>query len=140
MKLAIQTVANVFANRLGDNDRRVMSSPLPQTGGHADFEITGALLRVTLDQHLSTQFTITTADQNNLDRQGLANKYADPAVAAIKNQFMGRAKAYVVSQALPAIGSQAIAEHNGMNVRVTEEDVEGGTRYTLEVLLGTFSL
>jgi hypothetical protein len=140
MKLDLQTVADVFANRLGNNNRRVMSAP-EAPSGFADFQLTGAILRVTVDQHLVTEFTITQADELGLTRAELADKYADPAVEAIKTQFDGSVMDYVVSASLPITReNQAIASSNNVNVRVSTEAMGNDTKYTLEVLLGTFSI
>jgi hypothetical protein len=139
MKLPLQTVATVFANRLGDNNRRVL--PAPDASPLADLDLTGAILRVTMDQHLTTQFTITESEDLNLSRATLAENYGDPAVQAIKTQFGVAAKDIIVSALLPIENeNQAIATSNGMSVRVSAEMLGKDIRYTLEVLLGTFSI
>lgn len=139
MKLDLQTVANVFANRLGDNNRRVLgasdASPL------ADFDLNGAILRVDVNQHLSTTFTIPEDDDFGMSRQDLAETYGDPAVQAIKNQFDAGAKSIVVSAKLEVQNeNQAVATSNEMTVRVGSEMVGNDIKYTLEVLLGTFTI
>ena len=140
MKLTPQTIANVFAARLGNNNRRVISVPY-NGSNYADFEVPGATIRVNTNQLLTVDFVIPQKDEDALSRQQLAEKYGDPAVTSIKQQFASTAKDYIVSVELPKNReNEAIALHNGLSVRVAAEEVSIGTQYSLQLMLGTFSI
>ena len=140
MKLDLQTLATVFASRLGDNNRRIMSAPAQ--GCFAYFELDGVSLRVGMNTPLVASFKITDEEDVKYTRAELASLYADPIIESIKSQFESVAKEIVVSSQLPLRGAdqEAVATSNGVSVRVMGLRTEDATEYTFEVLLGTFSI
>ena len=144
--ITVADLAIVTASRIERSDTRFMPKADKSyvNGEHVDFELDDALIRVSMNNHVVADFVVPAADAN-LDRKAMYDKYGEPAITKMVQDFRLLAKSLTVSVPIvkrqdPGIEVERHV-HGGVHVVAYKLDLpDGGIRYRVETLFGTLRL